>query len=116
MRKTPSELIQEYADAVIKQQECIFQGNARKGNQFARRYIQIAKELLSGGEESISVFAELLQHPDPNVRGNAAANLLKDRTAEAVAALEPLVKNEGLVGLGAEMTLERYRRGELEIK
>jgi HEAT repeat protein len=116
MLKTPSELAQEYAEAVIKQEECIFQGNARKGNQFARRYIQIARELLSGGEESISVFAELLQHPDPNVRGNAAANLLKDRTSEAVAALKPLAESEGLAGLGAKMTLERYRRGELEIK
>ncbi|MGE0883646.1 MAG: HEAT repeat domain-containing protein [Blastocatellales bacterium] len=109
-------MAQEYADAVIKQEECIFQGNARKGNQYARRYIQIANQLLRGGEEAISVFVELLQHPDPNVRGNAAANLLKVRTAEAVAALEPLAEIEGLTGLGAKMTLERYRRGELEIK
>lgn len=116
MRKAPSELVQEYAEAVIKQEECIFQGNVRKGNQFARRYIQIANELLSGGEEVISVFAELLQHPDPNVRVNAAASLLKARTAEAVATLEPLAEIEGLAGLGAKMTLERYRRGELEIK
>ena len=113
--KTPQELIGAFAAAVIAQDECITRGDPREGNRHAKRYRGAAKELLSGGEAAIETFCGLLNHQTPGVQAAAAAFLLKVRTERAVATLRPIAKGHGLTALGAQMTLERYERGELEI-
>jgi hypothetical protein len=109
------DLVEVFASAVIAQNQCISEGDAKTGNRHAERYIKAARSLLAAGADSITRFAGLLQHTDPGVRVMAAAFLLKDRTAEAVAALRPLADGEGIVALGARMTLARYEEGDLEI-
>ena len=113
--KTPQELIDEFAAAVIAQDECIMRGDTREGNRHARKYLSAAKELLSGGESAIETFCALLNHDTPGVQVAAAAFLLKARTARAVAALRPIAEGQSLTALGAQVTLARYERGELEI-
>jgi hypothetical protein len=110
------ELTTVFADAVMAQARCIDQGDARTGNRHAKKYIAAAREILARGEEAIELFSNLLEHSDTGVRVAAAAYLLKSRTDRAVATLRPIAKGRGLASLGAQMTLKRYERGELEIK
>jgi hypothetical protein len=104
-----------FAEAVIAQDRCIEKGDARAGNRYAKAYVAAGKQLLAGGEVGIDVFCNLLSHPSDAVRGTAAAFLLKSRTERAVAALRPIAQGQGAAALGAQMTLQRYERGELEL-
>jgi hypothetical protein len=74
-----------------------------------------AKKILASGEEAIEQFATLLNHQEESVRAMAGAYLLKDRTSLAVEAVKPIAEGNGILALGAKMTLERFKRGELEI-
>jgi hypothetical protein len=112
---TSEQLTVAFAEAVIAQDRCIEKGDPRAGNRYAKAYIAAGKQLLAGGEAAIEVFCSLLRHPSPGVRAEAAAFLLKSRTEQAVAALRPIAQGKGVAALGAQMTLERYERGELEI-
>lgn len=114
--RTPVELTGDFADAVTAQDGCIERGDARAGNRHAKRYVAAARKLLAGGEPAIEVFCGLLEHPNASVRAMAAAFLLKSRTERAVAALRPIAESRGLAALGAQMTLARYERGDLEIR
>ena len=116
MRKEPWQLIDQFVDGVQKQNACMQVGNYRQGNRYALLASDAARLLLTGGDASIDLFAGLLKHDDLSVRVLAAAFLLKDRTEKAVAALEPLAEEKGLAAFGAKMTLQRYHRGDLEIR
>jgi hypothetical protein len=71
---------------------------------------------LARGDEAVEVVSSLLDQLDSDVKVMAAAFLLKSRTERAVAVLRMIAKGRGLAALGAQMTLRRYERGELEIK
>ena len=114
--KHKKSLIEQFANAVISQRQCIGGGDAKKGNEFAASYIAAAKDLLAGGEESIESFSTLLVHADESVRCMAAAFLLKSRTSQAVEALTPIAKGGGLNAVGAQETLKRFEGGDLEIR
>ena len=114
--RSPVDLIEVFSAAVIAQDECIAQGDAKNGNRYAKRYIKAAQDLLCGGIQSIDNFAGLLQHDKPSVRATAAAYLLKDRIEESVSVLRTIADGVGLAALGAQMTLKRYDKGELEIQ
>jgi hypothetical protein len=116
MRARSKDPLEAFVEAELNQVECIRRGDAPTGNKHARKRIAAARQLLAGGEVSIDRFATLLSHESPNVRVAAAAWLLKDRTEQAVAALRPIAETKGLAALGAVCTLERYAKGELEIK
>ena len=112
----PSELedlVRRFASAVQAQNECIHASDAARGNEFAREYIESGKSLLSAGAPGIELFASLLYHENLGVRVMAGAFLLQARAPEVVSVLEPISRGKGLEALGAKMTLERYRRGEL---
>jgi hypothetical protein len=114
--RTIEDLTHTFASAVLEQNRCLSRGDPRSGNREARRYGAAAKELLDGGHESIEAFVTLLSHLEPAVRAMAAAFLLEERTALAIETLRPIAAGSGLAALGAQMTLERYERGELGIK
>lgn len=115
-QRTPVEWTREFADAVVAQDRCIERGDAPAGNRHAKKYIAAARRLLAGGDLAIEIFCTLLDHPSASVRAMAAAFLLKARTERAVAALRPIAEGRGLAALGAQMTLARYERGELELR
>lgn len=105
-----------FVAAVIEQHECIARGDAAQGNRAATTYMAAARTLLASGEDVIDRFATLLTHDHDDVRAMAAAFLLRERTDVAVATLRPIAGGKGLAALGAKMTLERYARGELDIR
>ncbi len=110
------DLVSAFATNVIAQSDAIWRGDSRTGNRHAKRYIAAARALLSLGTTGLDAFARLLHHDRPDVRVSAASYLLATRTAEALATLRPLAGSTGLVALEARMTLERYDRGDLEIR
>jgi hypothetical protein len=110
------QLTNDFAEAVIAQSRCIREGDARTGNYHAKNYTAAVREVLARGDEAVEVFSSLLDHVDSDVKVMAAAFLLKSRTERAVAVLRMIAKGRGLAALGAQMTLRRYERGELEIK
>jgi hypothetical protein len=115
--RTTEELVRVFAEEVNAQDQCIMQGDHRQGNRHAKKYMVAAQELLARGDEAIDRFCALLDHPLTGVRVTAAAYLLASRTEQAVATLRPIAASGvGLPSLGAQMTLQRYERGELEIK
>jgi len=109
------QLARAFAEAVIAQDRCIEKGDARAGNRHAKAYVAAGSQLLADGEAAIDVFCNLLSHPSFTVRVAAAGMLLKARTKQAVAALKPIAEGKALAALEAQMTLERHKRGELEI-
>jgi hypothetical protein len=109
-------LIEQFANAVVSQRQCVLDGDFKTGNQWAHSYVAAARELLDGGEESIEAFAALLLHSDEGVRCMAAAFLLKCRTTQSLVALTSVAKGAGLDALGARETLRRYERGDLEVR
>lgn len=113
--KSIEELTADFAEAVMAQNRCIQRGDVAQGNRHAERYVAAASELLDSGESAIEIFCSLLEHPNVSVRATVAAYLLKQRTERAVAVLIPIAQGRGLAALGAQMTLARYERGELEI-
>jgi hypothetical protein len=115
MPDAPVELVETFAAEVAAQERCIDRGDSDSGNLHARGYVSAARALLNGGEESIEAFARLLSHPSSSVRVMAAAFLLKTRTAQCLEALRVDAVGSGRAALGAQMALDRYSRGILDI-
>lgn len=105
------ELVQEFAEHVAAQTDCIQRGDAKAGNRHAKRYTAALKRLRAQGDVGRDALATLLTHPRLDVRAMAAAFLLRYRTAEAKAVLEDAAKAGGLVAMGAIMTLKRWEEG-----
>ena len=116
MPTEPTELVNRFVSAVQSQNDCIRAHNPERGNQFAAVYAEAGRALLSAGKSAIDAFAEQLSHDDWGVRVMAGAYLLKARTEEVVAALEPISRGKGLAAFGSHVTLERYDRGELTLE
>jgi hypothetical protein len=114
--REPDDLVATFARAVLAQGEAIRSGDHRLGNRHAKAYTAAADALIAAGDASIDSFCSLLEHPSDQVRTMAAAFLLSRRTKLALATLEPIARGKGLAALGAQNTLERYRRGDLEIR
>lgn len=105
----PSNLANEFAEAVATQDLEIDHGDAERGNEFAKKYIQIADQLLRLGPPGIEAFALLLQDERPGVRVKAAYYLLPFKTEQSLCVLETIAKGKGVAALGAIMTLARWR-------
>jgi hypothetical protein len=109
------ELVESFAAEVAAQDSCIDRGDSASGNAHAQRYVSAARTLLDGGDDSVDAFTKLLAHSNPSVRVMAAAFLLKNRTKQAVEVLTVAAEGSGRAALGAQMTLDRFARGILEI-
>ncbi len=104
-------LAQEFAENVVAQTEAIRQGDAKTGNRHAKRRLRAFEVLRSFGDEGRGALLPLLEHARADVRGMAAAYLLRYRTAEARAVLEELASGKGLAAFGAGETLKRWEEG-----
>ena len=108
----PVTLAKQFAEAVAAQDFEIAHGDAERGNEFAKKYIEAAKQLLELGSSGIEALASLLQHEHPLVRVNAAYYLLPFKTEESLKVLEAAAKAKGVSGLNAFIILARWKGGE----
>jgi hypothetical protein len=105
------QLVEEFAQNIAAQTDCIMQGDATKGNKHAMRALAAFRALCTHGDAGRDALAALFTHPRMDVRVTAAAFLLRHRTAEARAILETAALGQGLAALGAMQTLENWEAG-----
>ena len=108
----PVTLAKQFAEAVAAQDLEIAHGDAQRGNEFAKKYIEAAKQLLELGSPGIDAFASLLQDDHALVRVTAAYYLLPFKTEESLKVLEAAAKGKGVSGLNALVILARWKGGE----
>lgn len=108
---TLERIVHDFSESTAAQTDAILKGDAKTGNQNAKRRLRAFRALRSLGDEGRNALLVLLDHARPDVRGMAAAYLLRFRTAEARAVLEGLASGKGLAAFGASETLKRWDEG-----
>src|SRR5687767_9417085 len=105
-------LVQEFAKSVLARTQATREGNSRKAHSTSSGVVKTWDELWEGyGDAGLEKFAALLQHPDQQVRVDAAVYMLDYRPQVALRVLEEEAPTHG----GAQMTLERWRAHEGKI-
>ena len=112
--KTLSELVEDFARNVTGQKEALRRDDVRAGNRCADKYMRAWRSLRERGDEGREALASLLNCESADVRGMAAACLLRYRTDEAQRVLKEVAEEKGLAAFGASQALERW--AELEDK
>jgi Domain of unknown function (DUF2019) len=104
-------LVQEFADNVAAQTDAIRQGDSKTGNKHAKRYIRAFTTLRSLGDQGRDALLPLMNEGRADVRGMAAAFLLRHRRDQAHAVLQELARGDGQAALSASETLKRWDEG-----
>lgn len=108
MKKTASELVQEFADAIIKERQAVENGNTKEVRRYGNNRPPIARKLLRMGDEGKREFAILLQHQDREIRGTAAVYLISSIPEEALAVFRELAEGDDLIAMGAQMRIKEW--------
>ncbi len=103
--------VEEFAQNIAAQTDCILRGDAKTGNKHARRALAAFNKLRAHGNTGRDALAVLFTHPRLDVRVTAAAFLLRYRTREAMAVLESAAQGQGLAALGAMQTMKNWKAG-----
>ena len=109
--KTLDALVKQFAHHVQAQNEEILGGDAKVGNQHAKKVLAAFQKLRAQGDAGRDALAVLFSHPRLDVRVMAAVFLLRHRTAEATAILREAAQGQGLVPFGASEALKRWAEG-----
>ncbi|MCE5324304.1 DUF2019 domain-containing protein [bacterium] len=103
-----SKLVDEFAEAIIKQNQAIHSGTTKEVKHYGNKIGPTARKLLQKGEEAKRQFATLFSHPDREVRANAAFYLINSMPEEALAVYKELAQGDDLVALGAQMRVKEW--------
>ena len=115
MAMKAEDLVRQFAEAVVAQDECLERGDAKTGNRHARRQFAAFGKLRAMGDSGREALAALLQDPRLNVRTMAAAFLLRYKTAEALAVLREAAKGTGLIAFESEEAIKRWEEGTWQL-
>jgi len=110
-----AKLVAQFAEHVAAQTDEILRGDARTGNRHAKRYIEAFTRLRAMGDTGRDALVPLLHAERPDVRGMAAAFLLRHRHGDARAVLEQLAAGVGLAAFGASECLKRWEEGAWQL-
>jgi hypothetical protein len=105
----------QFATSVVGQNLALKLHDSKSGNMYAKKYIEAAELLLSGGPEAVESFALLLDAPWHDVKVMAATYLLPHKTEEALPILQQAAKGKGIAAMGAYMTLKRWKDDQRRI-
>lgn len=105
----------EFIDAAIRQGDSTELGDSKAANAAFDRKTAARRALGSCTDRGATVFRSLLGHPHANVRLSAATSLLPLDEEKATAALESIAQLPGFVGFNAEIVLEEWRAGRLQL-
>jgi len=108
-------LVREFAVNVEAQTDAIRRGDPKTGNKHAKRYIRAFEGLRALGDEGRDALVPLMFTGRSDVRGMAAACLLRHRTDEARRVLQELARGEGLDAFEAGETLKRWDEGTWQL-
>lgn len=104
-------LVREFAENVAAQTDAIGRGDSKSGNKHAKRAIKAFQQLRGYGNEGRDALVPLMHHGRNDVRGHAAAFLLRHRFEEASQVLRALASGVGLAAFEAQETLARWEEG-----
>jgi len=104
-------LVEQFAQNIAAQTDCILRGDAKTGNKHADKAFAAFSKLREHGDAGRDALAALFSAPRMDVRVTAAAFLLRHRTEEARAVLEEAAKGEGMAAMGAQQTLKNWESG-----
>ena len=107
-----SELVERYLQTALDWAAA--SDSARKANRVFDLNHRLSKQLRET-EAGRAAIAALMHHPVAAVRLLAASDSLASYEAEAVAVLEALMREPGLLAVSAEHTLKAYREGTLDL-
>lgn len=104
-------LVERFAAEVLLQAEAMAQGDSKRGNQHAERYVSAFDQLRERGDEGRLALAKLFDHGRREVRIMAAAFLLRFCETDARRILEGEARVGGLLGFEASQALARWDEG-----
>lgn len=104
-------LVREFAENVAAQTDAIRRGDPKTGNKHAKRYLRAFEALRSHGDHGREALVPLMFEGRDDVRGMAAAFLLRHRPDEAGRVLQDLARGGGLAAFSAGETLKRWDEG-----
>lgn len=108
------EIVDVYVAAAAKHGRATEAGDYKAANEAHDVIAPGYRELRSRGVEAQRALLPLLEHPDPGVRGWAAAHGLEFAPNQAEPTLEDLADGGSIGGSSAKMTLEVWRKGDLK--
>ena len=110
--KDLAKLVKEFSDNVVAQTSATKAGDSRTGNKHAKRYIRAFEKLRALGDAGRDALVPLMLKGTPtDVRGTAAAFLLRYRHEEARRVLEEIARGKGFDAFAAGETLMRWDEG-----
>jgi hypothetical protein len=113
--KKLDELVAQFADNIGLQNGYMRAGDARKGNQHARKIVKAFESLCERGDEGRNALKELFDDPRTDVRATAACFLLRYCTEEAEKVLLEISTLDNFTGFEAGECLKRWREGTWEL-
>lgn len=103
-----SKLVDQFADAIIKQNQAIHSGTTKEVRYYGNKIGPTARKLLQKGDVAKRRFATLLTHPDREVRATAAFYLIDSLPEEALAVYKELAQGDDLIALGVQMRIKEW--------
>jgi Domain of unknown function (DUF2019) len=104
-------LVREFAENVTAQTDSIRRGDPKTGNKHAKRYVRAFQALRRHGDQGREALVPLMFEGRDDVRGMAAAFLLRHRPDDARRVLQCLARGEGFTAFSAGETLKRWEEG-----
>ena len=95
MKRTINELVAEFAESVVQQNEAIRRRDPVTGNEYADRYTSAFRQLLARG--GVDALAVLFDDGREDVRTMAAAFLISHKTEDAINVLRESARGVGIV-------------------
>lgn len=109
------ELVEHVRTLSAERLRAIQAGKPKDGNRMFDLLVAIERELRVRGIEAQRELLRLLDEPDLGTRSWVAASVLEFAPDEGVRVLTELIqKPNGLAGISAEMTLDRWKSGTWE--
>jgi hypothetical protein len=101
-------LVNEFVEAILKQDEAIHSGNTKDVRRYARKIDPAAKKLIQMGEEGIREFATLLHHPWRRMRVKAAVHLFSSIPDEVLTVLKEIAQGDDFAAECARMRIQEW--------
>lgn len=105
--------IAAYATAAREHGEATTAGDAPAANRAYDRLERSWKCIQSSVDDWRALFFNLLEHNEPWVRLWAASHVIHSDPHRSLAVLRKLSREPGLLGFGAQMTIETWEKGQL---
>lgn len=115
MTEEDKTLLEQFRIYAIKHGEGIRTGNYRRANSSHDRLMSIVQTLRQRDIIGTPAMLALLEDGDPSVRFWTASRCLTTAAEHARPVLEALAQDQGIVAFEAEMVLELWEKGELNI-